>query len=68
MRTVHEKRRDHVCPHCPKAFGEASKLKRHVRSQHSQDDVAVPPSQPAAAARPLLAADYIVNALLNREL
>ena len=30
MRTVHEKRKDHACPHCAAAFSQANKLTRHV--------------------------------------
>ena len=37
MRTVHEKRRDYGCPYCPAAFGQASTLKKHVRSQHADE-------------------------------
>ena len=36
MRTVHEQRRDHVCPQCDAAFGEASTLRKHVRVVHEQ--------------------------------
>ena len=35
-RAVHEKRRDHACPQCDAAFGEASKLRTHVRTVHDQ--------------------------------
>jgi hypothetical protein len=28
---VHEKRKDHACPHCAAAFGKASDLTRHVQ-------------------------------------
>ena len=31
---MHEKRRDHACPHCAAAFGEASSLTKHMRTQH----------------------------------
>ena len=31
---VHEQRRDHACPQCDAAFGEASTLTRHVRAVH----------------------------------
>jgi hypothetical protein len=34
VRTVHEKRKDHACPHCAAAFGVASSLTKHVRTQH----------------------------------
>ena len=34
VRTVHEKRKDHACPHCAAAFGEAGTLTTHVRTQH----------------------------------
>ena len=34
MRTVHEKRRDHACPHCAAAFGAAINLAMHVRTVH----------------------------------
>ena len=34
VRTVHEKRRDHTCPHCVAAFGQASNLTAHVRTVH----------------------------------
>ena len=36
VRTVHEKRRDHACPHCAAAFGEAGHLKTHVRAVHEK--------------------------------
>ena len=32
--TVHEERRDHACPHCAAAFGEAGHLATHVRVMH----------------------------------
>jgi hypothetical protein len=38
MRTVHEKRRDHACPHCAAAFGTAGNLTTHVRAVHRHDD------------------------------
>jgi hypothetical protein len=34
VRTVHEQRRDHACPQCDAAFGEAGTLRRHVRTVH----------------------------------
>ena len=34
VRTVHEKRRDHGCPHCPAAFGRKGHLTTHVRTVH----------------------------------
>jgi hypothetical protein len=39
VRTVHEQRKDHACPQCDAAFGQASKLRAHVRTVHEQ----VPP-------------------------
>jgi uncharacterized C2H2 Zn-finger protein len=36
VRTVHEKRKDHACPHCAAAFGEASGLTTHVRKVHEK--------------------------------
>ena len=36
MRTVHEKRRDHTCPHCAAAFGEVGDLTRHMRAVHEK--------------------------------
>jgi len=36
VRTVHEKRKDHACPHCAAAFGQASKLTTHVRVVHEK--------------------------------
>ena len=36
MRSVHEKRRDHACPHCAAAFGEAGHLTTHVRTVHEK--------------------------------
>ena len=36
VRTVHEKRRGHACPHCAAAFGTASNLKKHVHSVHEK--------------------------------
>ena len=38
VRTVHEKRRDHACPHCIAVFGEAGNLTRHMRTQHPGSD------------------------------
>ena len=35
-RVVHEKRRDHACPLCNAAFGEASNLTVHVRTVHEK--------------------------------
>ena len=35
---MHEKRRDHACPHCAAAFGEASSLTKHMRTQHTQNN------------------------------
>jgi uncharacterized C2H2 Zn-finger protein len=35
-RKVHEKRRDHACPHCAAAFGKAGHLTRHVRTVHEK--------------------------------
>ena len=43
MRTVHEKRRDHVCRCCPAAFGRAGTLRKHMRSKHPND---IPPECP----------------------
>jgi len=36
VRTVHEKRRDHACPHCAAAFGRAENLTAHVRTVHEK--------------------------------
>jgi hypothetical protein len=36
VRTVHEKRKDHACPHCAAAFGHASRLTTHVRTVHEK--------------------------------
>ena len=36
VRTVHEKRRDHACPHCIAVFGHASSLTTHVRTVHEK--------------------------------
>ena len=36
LRTVHEKRRDHACPQCAAAFGEAGSLAKHVRTVHEK--------------------------------
>ena len=38
VRTVHEKRRDHACPHCIAVFGHGSTLTEHVRAQHPNSD------------------------------
>ena len=35
--TVHEKRRDHACPHCAATFTAASNLTKHVRTVHERD-------------------------------
>ena len=37
VRAVHEKRRDHACPHCAAAFGQAGHLTKHVRTMHKDD-------------------------------
>ena len=67
---VHEKRRDHVCSYCHAAFGRADNLRKHVRTQHHtnnpHDEVAGDSPSPEVVAGTLLAADYIVDALLNR--
>jgi hypothetical protein len=36
IETVHEKRRDHACPHCPSAFGAKSSLKTHIQTVHEK--------------------------------
>jgi len=36
VRVVHEQHRDHACPQCDAAFGEARNLRRHVRTVHEQ--------------------------------
>ena len=36
IETVHEKRRDHACPHCPSAFGVKSSLKTHIKTVHEK--------------------------------
>jgi hypothetical protein len=36
IETVHEKRRDHACPHCPSAFGEKGHLTRHIKVVHEK--------------------------------
>ena len=36
MRTVHEKRRDHMCRYCSAAFQTASYLRTHVRTVHEK--------------------------------
>jgi DNA-directed RNA polymerase subunit RPC12/RpoP len=36
IETVHEKRRDHACPHCPSAFGQKSTLRTHVETVHEK--------------------------------
>ena len=33
---VHEKHKDHVCPHCAAAFGQAGHLTMHVRTVHDK--------------------------------
>ena len=33
---VRTKRRDHACPHCAAAFGQASHLITHVRTVHEK--------------------------------
>ena len=33
---MHEKRRDHACPHCPSAFGHKSHLKTHIETVHEK--------------------------------
>jgi uncharacterized C2H2 Zn-finger protein len=33
---VHEKRKDHACPHCAAAFGTAGHLTTHVRTVHEK--------------------------------
>ena len=36
VRVVHEKHKDHACPHCAAAFGKVSGLTRHVRTVHEK--------------------------------
>ena len=36
IETVHEKRRDHACPHCPSAFGVKSHLTKHIKVVHEK--------------------------------
>ena len=36
IETVHEKRRDHACPHCPSAFGHKGSLKAHIETVHKK--------------------------------
>ena len=36
VRAMHEKRKDHACPHCAAAFGRADKLRGHVRTVHEK--------------------------------
>jgi hypothetical protein len=33
---VHEKRRDHACPHCLSAFGQKGALKTHIETVHKK--------------------------------
>ena len=33
---MHEKRRDHACPHCPCAFGEKGTLTNHIKIVHEK--------------------------------
>jgi hypothetical protein len=37
VRTVHEKRKDHACPHCAATFTAASSVTKHVRTQHPEN-------------------------------
>jgi hypothetical protein len=43
---VHEQRRDHACPQCDAAFGQASHLRAHVRTVHKQAPPMPPPVPP----------------------
>ena len=36
VRTLHEQRKDHACPQCDTAFGQASDLRTHIRTVHEQ--------------------------------
>ena len=36
VRAMHEKRKDHACPHCAAAFGQANNLTTHVRTVHEK--------------------------------
>ena len=36
VRTVHEKRRDHACPHCAATFTQSSNRTTHVRAVHEK--------------------------------
>ena len=51
VRVVHEKRRDHACPHCAAAFSEASDLTRHVRTVHEKRRDHACPTAPLRSAR-----------------
>jgi len=35
-RTVHERRRDHKCPHCSSRFGRASDMQTHCKTVHEK--------------------------------
>ena len=36
MRAVHEKRRDHTCPHCAAAFTQLGNMTKRVRMMHKE--------------------------------
>ena len=36
MRVVHEKRRDHKCPHCNSRFGTAGNMRTHCSNVHEK--------------------------------
>ena len=36
VRAVHEKRRDHACPHCAATFTQAGNMATHVRTVHEK--------------------------------
>ena len=35
-RTVHERRRDHQCPHCSSRFGRVDSMRQHCKTVHEK--------------------------------
>ncbi len=36
IKAIHEKAREHICPHCNKAFSQRFTLKEHISAKHTK--------------------------------